>query len=186
MKSGVPRGVRIVSLLLSVGGLVGVGIASLTQFELLRQTGFHPSLRTGLVGVFLFAFAFSIWIGILLWQGRRSAVFWSEILLALQIPVITIANVLYEFPEGCIALIQLIPGSIIKFEFEFHFGSGFQINFGSEVEQLVFGINVAALAALIYLMRLSRALQPSTIGRADDLVPESAHTLPDQSATPQA
>ncbi len=149
------KGMKIISLLLILGGVFGMGIAIVIDARYIMSPGakvFSPSVAIG--GVFILLFGWAVWTGIDLWQGRSQALTWARILFAIQIPTIAVPGFSYEFHVGFIA--RLMVSSAFRINFGFNLGSSFNFYIASSIEQFAVGINVFAVAVLIYLMRAER------------------------------
>jgi len=91
---------RAVALLLGVGGVAGVAICVWTYGNILKATGFKVSAAAALFGTFIVVFAWSAWTGVDLWRGKSYAYTCAKILLALQIPNVSVAGFAYQFYAG--------------------------------------------------------------------------------------
>jgi len=149
------KGMKAISLLLMLGGVLGVGIAIVIDARYLMSPGakfFSPSVA--IAGVFILLFGWAVWTGIDLWRGRSHALTWARILFAIQIPTIIVPGFSYEFHVGFIA--RLMVSSAVRINFGFNLGSSFNFYVASSIQQFAVGINVFAVAVLIYLMHAER------------------------------
>ena len=150
-KLRVTAGIRLISVLLIVGGIVGIVVVVILDTRLLTSGSgrfFSPGVAIG--GLFIVLFGWAVWTGIDLWRGRRQAVTWAIILFAMQVPSLTIPGFSYEFYTGIV--IQVLFGSS-GLNFAFNFGSSFDFHILGSLPGFVFGINLVAIAILIYLVR---------------------------------
>jgi hypothetical protein len=85
-----------------------------------------------------------------LWRGEPKGWKASTILFALQVPILTIPGLGYEFYTG-IAL-KIVAGDVAHM-FGFNLGASIDLNVGSDVTGFILGVNVVAIAAVIYLLR---------------------------------
>jgi hypothetical protein len=147
--------VKLIGALLGIGGAAGVGIGLWTYSRLFSQTGTRLSAATALLGAFVLAFGWSTWIGVDLWRGRPQAYKWAEILLALQIPTISIPGFAYRFYTGMMLCLSfnLSEG---KLGFEFQLASLLVFKILPEPQDLILGVNLVAIAAFLYLIHASR------------------------------
>lgn len=156
-KLRVTSGIRVISVLLIVGGIVGIVVVLVMDTRLLTS---GRLLSPGVVidgifnlavgGAFIVLLGWAIWTGIELWRGRRRALTWAIILFAMQVPSLTIPRFSYEFYTGIV--MQVLVGSSGA-NFAFNFGSSFDFHILGSFTGFVFGLNLAAIAILIYLVR---------------------------------
>jgi len=147
---------KLIALLLAIGGIVGVGICGWTCVKLaFYQSQPIFSLATGLLVIFAIIFALCTWTGVDLWRGRPRAYKWAQVLLALQIPAITIPGFAYQFYTGMLLLAYWNHGEG-KLGADFELASSFTFTISSRIADSVFGVNLIALAAFIYLVYVSR------------------------------
>lgn len=148
------KGVRFLALVLGLGGLLGVGLAFYMGYTFLQQHWVYAFL----VGAFIAVFVWCSVTAARLWRGDPSGWKWALILFAAQIPVLTVPGLSYEFYTGL--AIKIVGGNV---EDHFPIGLGTNINAYLDVRitDLVYGINLFALGAVIYLLRKkpNKALQ---------------------------
>ena len=159
------KGMKVISLLLMLGGIFGVGIAVLIDGRYLMSPGakfFSPSVA--IAGVFILLFGWAVLTGIDLWLGRSEALTWARILFAIQIPTIAVPGFSYEFHIGFI--LRFIVRSGFRIGFDFNLGSSFNFYISPSIQQFALGINVFAVGVLIYLLRAARpaAVKPDRFG----------------------
>jgi hypothetical protein len=145
--------VKLLSLLLSVGGIVGVVIslwAELTQF---MQAGARPSVQTAIIGVFAFVFGLSTWIGVDLWKGKERAYKWAKILFAAQVPQISLPGFAYHFYSSLVLFLTYRRQTDSKVGLNFELGSAIALWVSPDIENVVLGVNLVALVALIRLIK---------------------------------
>jgi hypothetical protein len=149
-------GLKFVSLLLMIGGVVGICITFWleTNFVTNGQIGlFSPT--TGIFGSFIVLFGWAAWTGRELWQRKKQALTMAKVLFALQIPLFQIPGFAYEFHVGLTVPIRIASGGHIGSGF--NLGSSFSFYISSQVRGFAIGVNLAALLVFIYLMRISLA-----------------------------
>jgi hypothetical protein len=146
--------IKVVSLLLSVGGALGVLISLVTEATNFLRSGMHPSAMTALMGLFAVIFGWSVWTGVELWRGKPQALRSAKILFAAQIPQVTLPVFAYHFYTGFILALAYTQDTATRTGFEFQIGSSIGFTIPGEVGHLVLGVNVVAIVALICLMRL--------------------------------
>jgi hypothetical protein len=158
---------KLIALLLVIGGIAGVGVCGWTCVKLaFYQSQPIFSLAAGLMAVFAIIFALCVWTGIDLWRGRPRAYKWAQVLLALQIPAITIPGFAYQFYTGMLLLAYWNHGEG-NLGADFELASSITFKISSGIEDSIFGVNLIALAALIVLLCLS----PQRAKRAPESVP---------------
>jgi hypothetical protein len=139
-------GVKLISLLLTIGGAVGIGV-SLWAFS------HAASLKEAvLTVVFAGIFGWATWTGVELWRNKPRAYKWALILLVFQIPNIAIPAFAYQFYTGLSLLVSFSPPANVNFEF--HLASLIAFQASPDMQDLVVGINVVAIAALIWLLHV--------------------------------
>jgi hypothetical protein len=146
--------VKSIALLLGIGGVAGFGICVWTYFQLFEANSLF-SKAGALMGVFLVVFGWSAWVGLDLWRRKRQATKWAIVLLALQVPTITVPGFAYQFYTGLTAgpLFNFTEGN---FNFNFEIASAIVFQISHKVQDAIFGLNIVAMAALIYLLYLGK------------------------------
>jgi len=95
-KFAVTKPMRLVALLLILGGAIGVGLTIWLDVNLVMSSQIRIfSSATAIAGVFILIFGWCVWTGVDLWRGRRQALKFAMILFAMQIPVITVPGFSY-------------------------------------------------------------------------------------------
>jgi hypothetical protein len=123
-----------------------MGIALWVGYQWLRIHWIYIVLVAG----FLALFAWSTIAGVRLWRGEPKGWKWATILFVLQIPVLTVPGVSYEFYTGL--ALKIFGGETVH-NFGFNLGASVDLNFGTDVTGLIYGVNIVAIAAVIYLLR---------------------------------
>ena len=160
-KFAVTKPMRIVALLLILGGALGVGLTIWLDVNLLMSSQIRIfSSATAIAGVFILIFGWCVWTGVDLWRGRRQALKLAMILFAIQIPVITVPGFSYGLQVGLLVRLAILRGG--EFSGGFEFGSGFNFYISSDVQGFALGVNLVALFVLIYLIRVARELAEET------------------------
>jgi hypothetical protein len=140
-------GVKLIAIMLIVGGAVGTVISLWGVGQFVRQA-FVLIPWMLIIGAI---FAWSAWIGVRLWQGMRPAYIWATILLIAQLPVVTAAGFVYHFYTGLNLAVILDLAQQSKFDFKFTLGALLQVGPSSGVEDIALGLNLVPLLALLYL-----------------------------------
>jgi hypothetical protein len=141
---------KVIALLLILGG--GAGIAIAFPAETVATGTEHLAFIASVVAIF----ACSIWAGVGLWKGTRKGYIASEVLFALQIPSFTFSGFAYQFYIGSLFGVSFSSTLASKLNLDFQLGSAVNFQLSSEIENFVLGVNLIAVAALIYLIRASR------------------------------
>jgi hypothetical protein len=154
-------GMKFVALLLIVGGALGIALTLWLDISLLSSERVRVfSSSTAITGAFIVLYGWGVWTGIDLWRGRRQAITMAQVLFAMQIPVLNVLGFSYEFHTGLAIRIMVLGGANLNFNFQL--GSSFNFYISSQVPGTAIGVNLFALAILIYLTLLSSALSNRT------------------------
>jgi hypothetical protein len=136
-----------------LGGLLGI-LSLVMHFHLAQQ---HQSLPVISSVISVALFAWGIVTGVALWQSAPRGFKWAKILFALQVPVFYVARLTYEF-STCISF-RVMIGSTNR-------DIGSSLNFDVSPQIFMFGINIVAVLALLYLIRASRLASAGVSGGA--------------------
>ena len=153
-KGNVKYGARIIAVFLVAGGLLGILSLVMMHFHLAQQ---HQSLPVISSVVSVALFAWGILTGIALWRATPHGFKWATILFALQVPVFHVARVTYEFSTGF--SFRVMVGNTNRY-IGGDIGSSLNFDVSPQSLGFMFGINIVAVIALVYLIRASRS--PST------------------------
>lgn len=143
--------IRVIAAYEMIGGAIGV---ALTIFLTVAYFALVPSMA--IIGfIFLLLFLLSCYAGYLLWKDEPNGFNFSLIIQALQIFQFKIPGILaYSFVAG-IKLPLIFEFDILNakssFETSIGFTSSFNFTIGPEDKVFLFGLNVVAVAALLYL-----------------------------------
>jgi hypothetical protein len=155
-------GTRLLAMLLLVGGLVGVAVILYMGYGMLQQHWIY-----GLVfALFALLFAYSTFVGFRLWRGHPLGRKRAMILFATQVPVFTVPGATYEWYTG---LAFKIMGGHVEKNTVLELGSSINFYLDTRITDLAYGVNVVALAALLFLIatRSNPGVQPTPAsGRA--------------------
>ncbi len=156
----VSTGIKLISLLLMVGGVVGGGLTFWLEMNSVSSGQirfFSPA--AGVLGAFIVLFGWAAWTGRNLWLGKRSALTQAKILFGIQVPLFQVPGFAYEFHTGLTVPIKIAGG--LHFSVGFNFGSSFSFYISSQTQDFAFGLNLVALFVIVYLVRISRPLTPA-------------------------
>lgn len=143
-------GVRFFALLLIIGGVLGIGLGIYMGYTFVQQHWIYLLLALA----FVVLFAWSALTGVRLWRDQPRGWKWAKILYAAQIPVLTVPGFDYEYYTGI--AVKLMGGEAEHF-FKLGLGASATLYLDTGVTGLVYGVNVFALMALIFLLTRSRA-----------------------------
>lgn len=150
-------GSKFLAFLLTAGGFLGIGISVYLGYTFVQQHWIYIVL----VAVFAALFVWTTLTGIRLWRNDPRGWKWGKILFAAQIPVLTVPGFSYEYYSGI--AIKILGGQT---DSHFEIGIGANANFylDTRITDFMYGINIFALLAFIYLLVKSR---PSTALNSD-------------------
>jgi len=136
---------------LLAGGLLGLLGSVLALYHSAQQ---HRVLA-GISGIISTAlFAWCIPTGLALWRTTPNGFKWAKLLFAIQVPVFTIARFSYEF--STFFSFRVMIGNTTR-HIGANIGSSSNLNLLPQSLGYLFGINIAAVLILLYLIRASRA-----------------------------
>jgi hypothetical protein len=153
-RGGSKYGARIAALFLLAGGLLGMFGSAMAVYHSVQQQ--RDLDRSGMLSTALFAWC--IPTGAALWRGKPNGFHWAKLLFALQIPVFSIARVSYEF--STFFSLRLMIGNTTHY-LGANLGSSCNLHLLPQSQGFLFGINIAAVLILLYLIRQSRFTPPS-------------------------
>src|ERR1043165_800453 len=137
-------GVKLISLLLALGGAAGIGVFVWALSK--ARTGFLVAVSCALI------FCWATWTGVELWRNKPRAYKSAMILFGLQIPIVSIPEFSYQFYTGLLFLVSF--SSPANIGVEFHAASKIGVGIASGAEDVLVGINVIAVAALMWLIHV--------------------------------
>jgi len=140
-----PVAARALALLLLVGGVLGIVTAIMVGQRLLRAHWIYAII----IAAFIYLFAWSALTGFRLWRGDPRGWKWATILFAMQVPVLTVPGLSYEYYTG---ISTKIMGGHVGKHFDFSLGANAQFYLDTRIVHLLYGVNLFALAATVYLL----------------------------------
>jgi hypothetical protein len=161
----IDRGARVLAVVMIIGAVLGIGLSLLMAYRFVPVHWVYGVL----VAAFLLLFAWSGVTGLRLWGGDARGWKWAVILFAMQIPVLTIPGLSYEYFTG-IAL-KLMGGNTTQ-TFTFSLGANASFYLDTAITDLVYGVNLFAVGAVIYLLwaRRARGRQQASLPNETDAV----------------
>lgn len=147
---------RFLAVLLAVGGVAGIGVSAWMGYTFVQTHWIYILFAGALAALFVW----SVNAGVRLWRGEPKGWKWATILFALQVPILTVPGLSYEFFTG---LAVKIVGGGPELNFAFNFGANANFYLSTETTGLLYGVNVVAILALIYLLRNrpGKVMQPA-------------------------
>lgn len=150
-------GMKLVALLLMIGGVLGVGLTFWLDLSLVssgRAGVLSPAIA--MTGAFIVLFGWAAWVGRELWVGERRAVRMAGILFAIQVPLLRVPGLIYEWHTGF--TVPITVGSGGRFGAGFNLGSSFSFYVLPRIQDFSVGVNLVAVLVLVFLIRKSREL----------------------------
>ncbi|QEM81155.1 hypothetical protein [Halomonas binhaiensis] len=150
---------RFFAAMLVIGGIIGIAIAAILGVQLIRQSWLLAFPMGGLAALF----AWAVFTGLRLWQGTPYGRKWAAILFASQIPELTLPGLKYQWYTGAhlSPTLQFGNGSAGA-DFSANIGASGEFFIGAGVPELVIGINLFAVLAVILLMRANHSFKLKT------------------------
>lgn len=145
---------RFLAIVLMAGGVLGAGSSVYGQGRILYQSS-PTLLRTHWMALvpmelFLGLFLWSAIVGVRYWRQEARAWKWAAILFAVQIPITIVPGLRYEYFTGI-----AVPLTIVHFRnslsIGFSFGSRAAMWVGPGIPDLIYGVNLFACVAVLYL-----------------------------------
>ena len=155
----VTKGMKLISLLLIVGGVTGATFGWWAELQVLRQ---GTIAATVLYGLFVLLFAWSAWTGFELWKGKPQAVRMAQLILAAQIPNFTIPGFSFDGFYTGLRVYFMISERPPILRLGFNLQSALYFVVSPEIDYWLFGINLLALVAFVHLIRVGRPAVPET------------------------
>jgi hypothetical protein len=144
---------RFLAALLIVGGLFGAAIFLYPIGRILYDAnrGVQPIQWVSLLPlvVLLALFAWSAIVGVRLWRRESRGWRWAAILFAMQVPILTVPELRYEYYTGI--AIEFMGGHAAN-RLSLELGSAASVLLGGRISDPIYGINLFALVAVIYLL----------------------------------
>ena len=155
-------GMKLVALLLMIGGVLGVGLTFWLDLSLVssgRAGVLSPAIA--MTGAFIVLFGWAAWVGRELWIGERRALRMAGILFALQLPVLRIPGLIYEWHTGFTVPITVSSGA--RFGAGLNLGSSFSFYISPQIQDFYVGVNLVAVLVLVFLIRKSREVSAAAL-----------------------
>lgn len=149
--------VKLIALLLMVGGLAGATLGWAAELHILRQGNIGVTV---LYGLFVLLFGWSAWTGFELWKGKPQAVKMAQLILAAQIPNFTIPGFSFDGFYTGLRVYFMMSERPPNLRFGFNLQSAIHFAVSPEIDYWLIGINLLALVAFVHLMRVGVRLRP--------------------------
>jgi len=148
--SEVPAGVTLICWVVLIGSVLG-GYSSLRALTVI----FPPNTTSTIFQLLYYVFAVSVfalcfWLGLQLWNGGAAAVRRARWLFLAQVLIIKGPWLAYDFQ-----LLGITPYISDGARLGITFGSSFWFLIAPKIDDVTVGVNLVALAATIYLFRLT-------------------------------
>jgi len=157
---------KLLALMLCLGGLVGIGICLWTYIQIFAQAGMKFSSTAALFGVFIVIFGWSAWVGVELWQDKPQAYKWAKILFLLQIPTISVPHFAYQFYTALMLGLEFNRDND-KIGLDFQIASSIDFRIARDIDNIILGVNLIAVAALVYLVTVTRTTKQAQTSVVD-------------------
>lgn len=148
-KESQDKGSKFLALLLTLGGVLGMGLSVYLGYTFVQRHWVYVVLAVA----FLSLFVWTTLTGIRLWRNDSRGWKWGKILFAAQIPVLTVPGFSYEYYSGI--AIKVLGGRVDS-NYSMELGANANLYLDTRITDLVYGINLFAIGALIYLMAKSK------------------------------
>ena len=170
-KGHVKYGARIIAVALVSGGVLGILMSAVTGAH------FAPRDNVRVISTIISAalYAWAIPTGVSLWRETPRGFTWATILVALQVPVFSIARVVYEF--STLFSFRVMIGNTTH-NIGGNIGSSSNVYLLPQSLGFMCGVNIAAVLALLYLIRGSRSARRRSLGGAQTERPQAQHERP--------
>ncbi|HKW74978.1 MAG TPA: hypothetical protein VJN64_05585 [Terriglobales bacterium] len=148
-KRKIPVGLTLIYLLLVIGGGIGVSMA------LLREASIQNDLsQLTYIGLVILLNAGTAWVGFCIWKGDSRSYRWARLIFLLQVPVLSFSKLTYEFYTGAFLGLTFSQEAASKLNLNLELGSLTSLQISPGIHGLIVGVNLVALAALLYLRAL--------------------------------
>ena len=148
---------RALALLLMIGGLLGVGLSAVMSARFLRM---HWAVYGVLFAALLLLFAWTALAGFRLWRGEPRGWKSATILFAMQVPILTVPVLSYEYYAGL--ALRLVGGHVDK-ALTLSLGSSGNFYLDTRIHDWVYGVNLIGLVATVYLLTRRRHYSEASI-----------------------
>ena len=152
-KSPRPIGLQLIAFWLIIGGALGLVLAFYSETQTLLAGHYYLTL---VLALFVLLFGGSAWAGFELWQGKPYAFTLVRISLALQVPIFSVPG--FSFSGFVVGATAYAAAGTCRPALQFGFGltSVINVQISPEIECTKIGLNLLAVAALLYLTNSSR------------------------------
>ncbi len=146
-------GVKLIALLLIVGGGTGAAFTLVAESRILFKAGIQLA---ALYGLFVFIFGWSAWTGYGLWKGEAWALRNAKFIFAAQIPIFAVPGFSFDGFSTGLRVYFILRGQLPVFRFGLDISPTLQFAVSQEVGYWAVGINLLAIVAFVHLIHASR------------------------------
>ncbi len=149
-------GVKLIALLLIVGGGTGATFTLVAESQILVKAGIQFA---ALYGLFAFVFGWSAWTGYGLWKGGAWAFRNAKFIFAAQIPIFAVPGFSFDGFSTGLRVFFIVRGQLPVFRFGLDISPTLRFATSQEIGYWAVGINFLAVVALVYLVHASRPVE---------------------------
>jgi hypothetical protein len=143
-------GVKLIAMLLMLGGIYGAIWGLYEEWQTLTSIGIAPAAWTGL---FVVLFGGCTWVGFEVWHGEPWAFKMAKVIVAAQIPNFTFPGFSFDGFFTGLRVYFMISERPPNLRFGFNIASGIHFAISPQIDFWLFGINLVAVVALVHLLR---------------------------------
>src|ERR1051326_6668968 len=152
-KPAQPIGVKLIALLLILGGAAGVVFGLVGEAQALMNFGVGAAAW---VGVFVLLFGWGAWIGYELCRGKPWAFRWARIIMAAQIPNFTFPGFSFDGFFTGLRVYFMVSDQPPNLRWGFNLSSAIHFMISANIDFWLFGVNFVAILAVAHLTRAAR------------------------------
>ena len=146
-------GVKLIALLLIVGGGTGAAFTLVAESQMLFKAGIQFA---ALYGLLVFIFGWSAWSGYGLWKGKAWAVRNAKFIFAAQIPIFAVPGFSFDGFSTGLRVFFIVRSQLPVFRFGLDIAPTLQFAVSQEIDLWAIGVNMLAVVVLIYLIWVNR------------------------------
>ncbi|HWF02495.1 MAG TPA: hypothetical protein VHA06_02355 [Candidatus Angelobacter sp.] len=146
-------GVKLIALLLIVGGGTGATFTMVAESRLVFKAGIEVA---AVYGLFVLLFGWCAWTGYGLWKDEAWASRNSKLIFAAQIPIFAVPGFSFDGFSTGFRVYFIVRSQFPVFRFGFDLSPALHLAVLQETSYWAFGINLVAIIALAHLMSVDR------------------------------